>query len=78
MNFVGCDGAITTASDNTPSCVTGWYVLTPSQLTNELGLDSSATALTPDEYSELWGGLVLILMLGFSARIVKKMFLPNV
>jgi hypothetical protein len=77
MNFLACDGAITDQS-GMPVCSTGWFVLTPSQAKTALEISPALTNLSPAEHHELFQGLVLILVVAFGARVLKKMFLPNI
>jgi hypothetical protein len=66
MSFIACSGAVTIDANNTPACATGWLII-PDQAVNPQGL-------TAQDYSELQSAVFLFLMLGFSIKIIRKLF----
>ena len=68
MNFLSCAGIITQTATKEPICSSSWVILTPTQLKEELDINSQSISLTSAEHSELWQGLVVILLVHGNAH----------
>lgn len=69
--YVRCDGNLTQATNGTIRCDTSWVSLTPEQVLADI---QSTQLLDAADYQVLFGGAVLMLVIGFGIRMVRRIF----
>lgn len=65
MAIISCDGTVTVSAENYPICDTGWNILSDPPLN---------PALSQADFVQLWQWAVLILVIGFGIRAVRRLF----
>lgn len=69
--YVRCDGTLTQGGSGEIQCSQPWVSLTPEQVLADI---QSTQLLDASDYQTLFGGAVLLLVLAFGIKMVRRIF----
>ena len=78
MNYIICDSTFTVYSNSDIRCNGNYSQADEIQIRDHLSIQtqpvSDLNTFTPEEMTQFWTGLVLILLAGFAVRLVRRQF----